>query len=137
MCNWALSMWLECMPAGHVRWCLDVQSQPTIKAYQALYKLTQLYELCAANGWRAPLFERCKEEGPSHLKLYTFKAVLEIVEARNMVIECIGSPCLKKKVDVDSAAEGTLWYLKQDKYLPVGSLVLAICQTEVTECVSV
>ncbi|CAM8897033.1 unnamed protein product [Rhodiola kirilowii] len=50
--------------------------------------------------------------------VYTFKVVLEIVEARNMVIECTGLPCLKKKAAVDSAAEGTLWYLKQEKYLP-------------------
>ena len=27
-----------------------------------------LYELCAANYWKPPEFELCKDEGPSHLR---------------------------------------------------------------------
>ncbi|XP_028766455.1 ribonuclease 3-like protein 1 isoform X2 [Neltuma alba] len=27
-----------------------------------------LYEICAANHWKPPVFECCKEEGPSHQK---------------------------------------------------------------------
>lgn len=29
---------------------------------------SQLYEICAINCWKPPLFECCKEEGPSHLR---------------------------------------------------------------------
>ncbi|XP_035546853.1 uncharacterized protein LOC109002495 isoform X2 [Juglans regia] len=39
---------------------------------------SRLYEICAANCWKAPLFECCREEGPSHLKLFTFKVIVEI-----------------------------------------------------------
>ena len=31
---------------------------------------SHLYEICAVNHWKAPLFECCNEEGPDHLKLY-------------------------------------------------------------------
>lgn len=30
---------------------------------------SRLMEICATNHWRDPLFECCKEEGPSHLKM--------------------------------------------------------------------
>lgn len=30
---------------------------------------SHLYEICAAKKWKSPLFECCKEEGPSHLRM--------------------------------------------------------------------
>ncbi|KAJ0089697.1 hypothetical protein Patl1_14811 [Pistacia atlantica] len=37
---------------------------------------SHLYEICAANCWKPPLFECCEEEGPSHLKSFTFKVIV-------------------------------------------------------------
>ncbi|KAK4265332.1 hypothetical protein QN277_026397 [Acacia crassicarpa] len=78
---------------------------------------SRLYEFCAANCWKPPLFECCKEEGPDHLKLFTFKVILEIEEASNMILECVGAPQSKKKEAAESAAEGAFWYLEKEGYL--------------------
>ncbi|KAF7843208.1 ribonuclease 3-like protein 1 [Senna tora] len=73
---------------------------------------SNLYEICAASHWKRPIFECCKEEGPSHRRKFTFKVVLEIEAAPETIIECYGSPHQKKKRAADHAAEGALWYLK-------------------------
>ncbi|XP_023910661.2 ribonuclease 3-like protein 1, partial [Quercus suber] len=73
---------------------------------------SQLYEICAANYWKPPLFECCKEEGPSHAKMFTYKVIVEIKEASTTVLECFGAPRLRKKEAAEHAAEGALWYLK-------------------------
>ncbi|XP_057968362.1 dicer-like protein 4 isoform X2 [Malania oleifera] len=78
-----------------------------------------LYEFCKANSLKPPLFECCKEEGPSHLKLFTFKVVVEIEEASDLILECFGAPRMKKKAAAEHAAEGALWYLKGMGYLPI------------------
>ncbi|KAK4369861.1 hypothetical protein RND71_009336 [Anisodus tanguticus] len=75
-----------------------------------------LHEICAANCWKPPIFECCKETGPSHLKEFTFRVVVEIEET-SRVIESYGEPRAKKKDAAEHAAEGALWFLKQEGYL--------------------
>lgn len=75
---------------------------------------SRLHEICDANCWKPPLFECCNEEGPSHLKSFTYKVVVEI-EAPDMLLECYGDPRMKKKAAAEHAAEGALWYLKHSR----------------------
>ncbi|XVE91230.1 hypothetical protein DITRI_Ditri20bG0137600 [Diplodiscus trichospermus] len=77
---------------------------------------SQLYEICAAKNWKLPVYECCKEEGPSHMKLFTFKVVVEIQEASTTILECFSDPRSKKKMAADHAAEGALWYLRHVGY---------------------
>lgn len=77
---------------------------------------SRLYELCAANCWKPPTFDCCKEEGRSHLKSFTFRVIVEI-EAPEKIIECIGEPQAKKKGAAEHAAEGALWCLEREGYL--------------------
>ncbi|MCD7464881.1 hypothetical protein HAX54_000141 [Datura stramonium] len=77
---------------------------------------SHLYEICAVNHWKAPLFECCKEEGPDHLKLFTFKVIVEITGPSMKIIECMGSPHPKKKDAAESAAEGAVWFLNKAGY---------------------
>ncbi|KAA8522907.1 hypothetical protein F0562_009330 [Nyssa sinensis] len=79
---------------------------------------SHLYEICAANCWKPPLFECCEDNGPSHLKEFTFKVGVEIEEVSDMILECYGEPRAKKKDAAEHAAEGALWYLKHEGYLP-------------------
>ncbi|CAK8535620.1 unnamed protein product [Lathyrus sativus] len=84
---------------------------------------SKLYEICAANHWKPPVFECCKEEGPRHSRMFTFKVIIEIetgkasknierTEASKSIVEVYGAPHQKKKTAADDAAEGALWYLK-------------------------
>ncbi|XP_010323151.2 dicer-like protein 4 isoform X1 [Solanum lycopersicum] len=77
---------------------------------------SRLHEICAANCWKPPLFECCKETGPSHLKEFTFRVLVEIEET-SRVIESYGEAQAKKKDAAEHAAEGALWFLKQEGYL--------------------
>ncbi|PHT47507.1 Ribonuclease 3-like protein 1 [Capsicum baccatum] len=77
---------------------------------------SRLYEICAVNHWKAPLFECCKEEGPDHHKLFTFKVIVEMRGPRTATIECMGNPHSKKKAAAENAAEGALWFLNQAGY---------------------
>ncbi|CAL5199751.1 unnamed protein product [Lathyrus oleraceus] len=92
------------------------------------YGKSKLYEICAANHWKPPVFECCKEEGPSHCRLFTFKVLIEIetdkasknkekTEASTSIVEVYGAPHQKKKAAADDAAEGALWYLKQTGFV--------------------
>ncbi|XP_022729085.1 dicer-like protein 4 isoform X2 [Durio zibethinus] len=78
---------------------------------------SQLYEICTINCWKPPLFECCKEEGPSHLRSFIYRVILEMEEAPDMILECFGSPRTTKKAAAEHAAEGALWYLKHEGYL--------------------
>ncbi|KAJ1385905.1 Ribonuclease III domain [Sesbania bispinosa] len=78
---------------------------------------SRLYELCAAYCWKPPTFECCKEDGPDHLKLFTFKVTLEIEEVPDTIFEFIGEPQSKKKDAAESAAEGVFWFLEKEGYL--------------------
>ncbi|XP_039033986.1 ribonuclease 3-like protein 1 [Hibiscus syriacus] len=74
---------------------------------------SQLHEICAANNWKHPLYECCKEEGPCHMKLFTFKVVVEMQEeSSTTILECFSDPRPNKKMAADRAAEGALWYLR-------------------------
>ncbi|XP_024022600.1 dicer-like protein 4 isoform X1 [Morus notabilis] len=77
---------------------------------------SRLYEVCGANFWKPPLFE-CWNEGPGHLQLFTCKVLVEIEEAQDMILECFSSAHPKKKAAAEHAAEGALWFLKQQGYL--------------------
>ncbi|KAI3437202.1 uncharacterized protein J3R85_005635 [Psidium guajava] len=79
----------------------------------------KLYELCAANKWKLPCFECYKEEGPSHLRQFSFKVTTEVKdESRVTILECLSAPRSKKKAAAEHAAEGALWYLKHLGYSP-------------------
>ncbi|KAL8152481.1 hypothetical protein V2J09_010241 [Rumex salicifolius] len=75
-----------------------------------------LHEVCLGNCWLPPVFECCNEQGPSHLRQFTYKVMLEIDEA-NVEVECQGEPHLKKKVAAEHAAEGALWLLRKEGYI--------------------
>ncbi|KMT03583.1 hypothetical protein BVRB_8g192580 [Beta vulgaris subsp. vulgaris] len=78
---------------------------------------SRLHEICVKNCWRHPVYECCKEEGPSHLKLFTFKVVVLIEEAEDVTMECFGRPQVKKKAAAEEAAEGAIWFLKKEGYM--------------------
>ncbi|GMH30664.1 hypothetical protein Nepgr_032507 [Nepenthes gracilis] len=78
---------------------------------------SRLHEICAANCWKPPLFECCNEEGPSHLRLFTYKVVVHI-EEQNLELECVGEPHSRKKVAAEQAAAGALWLLEKEGYIP-------------------
>ncbi|GMI75218.1 RNAse THREE-like protein 1 [Hibiscus trionum] len=86
----------------------------------------QLHEICAANNWKHPLYECCKEEGPCHMKLFTFKVVVEMRETTSTtILECFSDPRPKKKMAADHAAEGALWYLRHVGCSPPNKLAKA------------
>ncbi|CAA7019997.1 unnamed protein product [Microthlaspi erraticum] len=77
-----------------------------------------LHEICASKRWKAPVYECCKAEGPSHMRLFTYKVVVEtenIESSGKTVLECFGDPKGKKKAAAEHAAEGALWYLEHVK----------------------
>ncbi|KAI4355800.1 hypothetical protein L6164_004539 [Bauhinia variegata] len=78
---------------------------------------SNLYDICAASHWNTPIFECCKEEGPSHQRMFTFKVLIEIETESKTIMECFGAPCPTKKTAADHAAEGALWYLKHEGYV--------------------
>lgn len=41
---------------------------------------------------------------------------MEIEGAPDIVLECFGAPQTKKKAAAEYAAEGAVWYLKQEGY---------------------
>ncbi|RHN76583.1 putative double-stranded RNA-binding domain-containing protein [Medicago truncatula] len=84
---------------------------------------SKLYETCAVNHWKPPVFECFKEEGPCHCIMFTFKVIVEMEtgkasknietsEVTKTTVEVYGAPHKKKKMAADNAAEGALWYLK-------------------------
>ncbi|KAG8082637.1 hypothetical protein GUJ93_ZPchr0014g47162 [Zizania palustris] len=78
-----------------------------------------LFELCAANYWKHPEFVLFKEEGPSHLRKFTYKVVIEIRGSTSAtLLECHSDAKLQKKAAQEHAAQGALWCLKQLAYLP-------------------
>ncbi|KNA22477.1 hypothetical protein SOVF_033880 isoform A [Spinacia oleracea] len=98
----------------------DVNCTIDSDVHGSLGKVTaksQLNEICVTNCWKHPLYECCKEEGPSHLKLFTFKVVVVIEDAEDVILECFGQPQAKKKAAAEEAAEGALWLLKREGYI--------------------
>ncbi|KAH9603173.1 hypothetical protein KSS87_008418 [Heliosperma pusillum] len=77
----------------------------------------RLNEICVAKCWAPPSYECCREEGPSHLKLFMFKVVVVIEEAQVVMLECVGQCQAKKKEAAEEAAKGALWYLTKEGYI--------------------
>ncbi|KAG2668405.1 hypothetical protein I3760_15G159000 [Carya illinoinensis] len=88
--------------------------QPTGGSNKATAR-SRLYEICAANCWKPPVFECCREDGPSHINVFTFKVIVE-TEAPDVILECLGTPQSKKNDAAEHAAKGALWYLKHQGY---------------------
>lgn len=78
---------------------------------------SQLYSICSTNYWNVPSFVCHKVEGPSHLTMFTYKAILEIPIYTNIIVECYSEPQRRKKAAQEHAAEGVIWYLKQLGYI--------------------
>ncbi|KAJ6794191.1 endoribonuclease Dicer-like protein 4-like isoform X1 [Iris pallida] len=76
---------------------------------------SQLFEICALNYWSHPSFVCCKDEGPSHVRKFTFKVTVQI-EGSSTLLECYGKPKSQKKSAQEDAAAGALWYLKHLGY---------------------
>ncbi|XP_050382683.1 dicer-like protein 4 isoform X2 [Argentina anserina] len=76
-----------------------------------------LYETCAANYWEPPVFECCKDDGPSHLKSYIFKVTMKMDDASDTLLEAVGAPRTSKKAAAEQAAEGALWFLIKNGYI--------------------
>ncbi|PKI65987.1 hypothetical protein CRG98_013653, partial [Punica granatum] len=91
---------------------------PSERASKNSSRKALLYELCAAYKWKPPLFDCHREEGPSHLKQFIFKAVVEIRGNAATVVEAFSEPRSSKKSAAEHAAEGALWYLKHLGYVP-------------------
>ncbi|PIN16599.1 Ribonuclease [Handroanthus impetiginosus] len=100
-------------PAVHLNNGPDADSQGTGASCSTSAK-SRLYELCAANCWKPPLFECCKETGPSHLREFAYKVVVKMEELPNETFEFYGEARTKKKEAAEHAAQGALWYLKQE-----------------------
>ncbi|XP_073000978.1 endoribonuclease Dicer homolog 4-like isoform X2 [Typha latifolia] len=77
---------------------------------------SRLFEFCAANYWSPPFFECCKDEGPSHLRMFTYKVIVHIKGVTSTCLECYSEPKVQKRAAQEHAAEGALWYLKQLGY---------------------
>ena len=43
---------------------------------------------------------------------------MKIEDLEDVILECFGGPRLKKKDAKEHAAEGALWHLKNEGYLP-------------------
>ncbi|XP_013667310.2 dicer-like protein 4 isoform X1 [Brassica napus] len=75
-----------------------------------------LREICVANCWKTPEFV-CYEEGPAHLKTFSYKVILEVVDAPNMTLECYGETKPTKKSASEQAAQAALWCLEHTGFL--------------------
>ncbi|KAJ0266449.1 Dicer-like protein 4 [Hirschfeldia incana] len=75
-----------------------------------------LRETCVANCWKPPEFVCC-EEGPGHLKSFSYKVILEVVDAPNMTLECYGEAKTTKKCASEQAAQAALWCLEHSGFL--------------------
>ncbi|KAL8497779.1 hypothetical protein ACS0TY_021203 [Phlomoides rotata] len=78
---------------------------------------SRLYEMCTANCWKPPVFECFQEMGPSHLREFCFKVVLEMGERPNERFEFYGAARAKKKDAAENVAQGALWYLQHQGYI--------------------
>ncbi|KAJ0231063.1 Ribonuclease 3-like protein 1 [Hirschfeldia incana] len=75
-----------------------------------------LHELCISKRWKPPVYDCCNVDGPCHMRLFTYKVVVEIRDSSGTtVLECFGDPKPKKKDAAEHAAEGALWYLDHVK----------------------
>ncbi|KAM5563616.1 ribonuclease 3-like protein 1 [Rosa sericea] len=97
----------------------QLQAKFAKREVKVLNNRSKLYNVCDAYKWKHPVYECCKEEGPAHLRMFTFKVVIEIKKEPsepNTEVECFSAPKLNKKAAAEHAAEGALWYLKKVGY---------------------
>ncbi|KAK8962740.1 hypothetical protein KSP40_PGU006191 [Platanthera guangdongensis] len=87
----------------------DIQNKKSAKS--------RLLEICAANYWSPPLFRCCNEEGPSHLRNFTFVVTVDVVGPTCTILECYGESRPQKKAAQDHAAQGAVWYLERLGYI--------------------
>ncbi|CAH8330240.1 unnamed protein product [Eruca vesicaria subsp. sativa] len=88
-----------------------------------------LHGMCLSKRWKPPVYDCCNVHGPSNMRLFTYKVVVEIRDSSGTttLLECFGDPKRKKKAASEHAAEGALWYLdhvkgKSDKAASVNQL---------------
>ncbi|KAM0933866.1 hypothetical protein DsansV1_C34g0226111 [Dioscorea sansibarensis] len=79
---------------------------------------SKLYEICAAHYWNRPEFVCCKEEGPSHLRMFTSMVSVKADGVKSVLLECESDPKPQKKAAEEHAAQGALWCLNRLGYLP-------------------
>lgn len=75
---------------------------------------SRLYEICTANCWNPPVFICCKEEGASHLRVFTYRVIVKPDCLPKCIIDATGRPATTKKVAAEHAAEGAVWLLKNE-----------------------
>ncbi|XP_068649430.1 ribonuclease 3-like protein 1 isoform X2 [Aristolochia californica] len=100
---------IEIVELSQLRTLLPLQDIPGKTAKM------RLYEVCTAYCWNRPSFHCCKEEGPGHSRLFTYKVIVEAKDAQ-IILECYSEPKSKKKAAEEHAAEGALWYLRHIGY---------------------
>lgn len=76
---------------------------------------SSLNEFCQKRSWGVPEWVCYKEEGMPHQKSFTYMAVLKLPE--NICIECLGEPKKNKRLAMESASRGALWWLNSQGYL--------------------
>ncbi|KAH6779316.1 hypothetical protein C2S52_010553 [Perilla frutescens var. hirtella] len=86
-------------------------------ASSSLNARSRLNNICTAKHWKPPVFDCFGETGPDHLKQFIYKVLLQIAGKQNEEFEFIGEPRLKKKDAAENAAEGVLWYLKNEGHI--------------------
>ncbi|KAG2313679.1 hypothetical protein Bca4012_028204 [Brassica carinata] len=78
-----------------------------------------LHEMCISKRWKPPVYDCCNVDGPCHMRLFTYKVVVEVRDSSGTtVLECFGDPKRKKKAAAEHAAEAAVWYLDHVKGKP-------------------
>lgn len=76
---------------------------------------SSLNEFCQKKSWEVPAWLCYKEEGMPHQKSFTYMAVLRL--PGDISIECLGEPMKNKRLAMESASRGALWWLNSQGYL--------------------
>ncbi|CAN6448099.1 unnamed protein product [Victoria cruziana] len=97
--------------------CHNVTKKIDDHAMQLKSAKSRLFELCSAQSWECPSYMCYKDEGPSHMKLFTYKVSVQVLGATNTTLECFSEPKTNKKDAAEHASEGALWWLQRQGYL--------------------
>lgn len=76
---------------------------------------SSLNEFCQKKSWDVPAWLCYKEEGMPHQKSFTYMAVLRL--PGGISVECVGEPMKNKRLAMESASRGALWWLNSEGYL--------------------
>ncbi|KAL4181409.1 hypothetical protein AMTRI_Chr12g271070 [Amborella trichopoda] len=85
--------------------------------------ISQLYEICTMNFWNPPSFTCCKDEGPDHMKMFTYKVEFKVEGSLTSIVECFGQPRRTKKAAAEDSAQGAIWLLRHQGYIVSGGSV--------------